>query len=187
MIKDSSTTVVGDVYDRWTVIAPAGRDGTGHLKWLCRCVCGTEKAIAGTYLRCGVSRSCGCLQRERAPGAPSTHEMSTTAEYRAWQAMKQRCLNANNPSFRDYGARGISICEAWLESFEAFIDDVGRRPSRKHSLHRIDNDGNYEPGNVEWATRKEQAANRRRPQRKTNKAPKETQFLWRGKWRSWNP
>ena len=82
-----------------------------------------------------------------------------TPEYAAWAAMKQRCTNRNAPPFIHYGARGISVCERWMNSFEAFLADVGRRPSPKHSIDRIDNDGDYEPGNVRWATRKEQRAN----------------------------
>ncbi len=84
-----------------------------------------------------------------------------TREYRAWASMKQRCHNPRTPAYPNYGGRGIEVCQSWRDSFEAFLADVGLRPSPKHSLDRIDNDGNYEPGNVRWANWDQQAANRR--------------------------
>lgn len=87
--------------------------------------------------------------------------MTHTAEYDAWVDMKRRCLNYKAPNFKNYGGRGIRVCDAWVDSFEAFIEHIGPRPSLKHSIDRIDNDGHYEPGNVRWATMSAQLFNRR--------------------------
>jgi hypothetical protein len=102
----------------------------------------------------------------RHPPSQRTHGYSfvggkATAEYNAWSSMKKRCLNVRASNFKDYGGRGITIHPAWLASFEAFLADVGKRPSPRHSLDRIDNNGNYEPGNVRWATTQQQQRNRR--------------------------
>jgi hypothetical protein len=89
-----------------------------------------------------------------------THDMCETHEYRAWSAMISRCTNTSNPSYKRYGGRGITVCEEWRLSFESFYKCMGDRPSNKHSLDRINNDGNYEPGNCRWATRTVQQRNR---------------------------
>lgn len=91
------------------------------------------------------------------------HGLKHTPEYEAWCHMKRRCYNKNTPQYRDYGGRGITVCDKWLHSFTAFLSDVGKKPTPSHSINRIDNDGNYEPGNVNWATPSEQASNKRKP------------------------
>jgi hypothetical protein len=95
-----------------------------------------------------------------------THRATGSKEYRAWLAMRERCSCPRYQGYDRYGGRGISVCERWQDSFEAFLEDVGLAPSRQHSLGRINNDGNYEPGNVAWQTAKEQARNRAKPRRK---------------------
>jgi hypothetical protein len=160
----------GDVFTRLTVIAPAPpyRQPSGWLKkmWLCRCACDTELAVLDYSLVSGNTKSCGCLQRELTAERSLKHRHTTDRkvppEYRAWAEMKKRCYNPKAGNFAGYGGRGITVCDEWRDSFEAFYRDMGPRPSPKHSLHRKDNDGPYAPWNCVWATRHVQAANTRR-------------------------
>ena len=131
---------------------------TSRYFWLCRCKCGVEKDVDGRCLRGGETVSCGCHKRE----ANTTHGMTNHPLYSVWCGIKRRCCNPNDAHFKDYGARGITMCSRWMNSFADFYADMGDRPTSKHTIERIKNHKGYEPGNCKWATRAEQNENTRR-------------------------
>lgn len=160
---------VGSVFGRLTVtgVGVTRRTKTGGSDFTseCDCLCGKKnKVVSNKMLRAGV-KSCGCLRDETTAERNRlnvAHGKSRTAEYESWHAMKGRCGNVNNRKYKDYGGRGIEVCQRWRDSFEAFLSDMGLRPTTEHSLDRFpDKDGNYEPGNCRWATIEEQNRNRR--------------------------
>jgi len=151
-------------FGRLTVLKQGETVGM-HIYWYCECDCGNHKSVASRHLRSGRTMSCGCLQEE----AIRTHGMTDTPEYSVWSGMHQRCTNHNNLQYKDYGGRGISVCKEW-DSFLTFFKDMSYRPSINHTLERINNDLGYYADNCKWATRLEQAQNRR--VRKTAKLTK---------------
>lgn len=157
--------MIGRIFDRLTVVARVENGPKGHLQYLCHCCCGAQVTKRKSHLLRGESRSCGCLQREKLAEASKTHGQSVggrTSEYIAWCNIKERCNNQNASSYYLYGGRGIRVCDEWLNNFQAFLDYMGPKPTLQHSIDRYpDNDGNYEPGNVRWATASEQARHKR--------------------------
>lgn len=156
------TDLTGQTFSHLTVVGRAenkrAKNGASHVQWLCRCDCGQEILALGAMLRRGDKKSCGCVAHPRIK-----HGGFGTREYSSWQHMIARCTNQNNKKWHLYGGRGVLICEQWLESFPQFLKDVGPCPSSRHTLDRYPNqNGNYEPGNVRWATPQEQAKNTRR-------------------------
>lgn len=134
-----------------------------HGVALVRCDCGKEKSVFLHNLRADEAgtTSCGCRRIERSRAASVTHGLTDSPEYVAWCKVKERCMTPGCKSYDRYGGRGIKMCDRWLHSFEMFLADMGKRPSSKHSVERVDNDGNYEPSNCIWGTPHQQARNRR--------------------------
>lgn len=137
---------------------------SGKRYWECKCDCGTIKSIMPQSLRNGDTVSCGCLRKEKA----RVHGMAKTSEYSAWSEAKARCYNPKNKCFQHYGERGIRVCSEWLHSFETFLKDMGPRPSRTHSLDRIDVNGNYCKENCRWADPETQQRNKRTSKNNTS-------------------
>jgi hypothetical protein len=154
--------LTGRVYGRLTVISCAGQQDRARIKWKCRCSCGSEVSISGTELRCGDTKSCGCLRVETTIKRLTKHGAASskakTATYATWQRMIQRCSNPNAGNWKHYGGRGIEVCERW-QDFGNFVADMGEKLPGK-SIERVDNDAGYSPENCIWADRKTQSRNK---------------------------
>ena len=181
----------GDKFNRLTAIKFDHKDKGYNQFWIFRCDCGNEKIIKVSHFKSGDTKSCGCLQRESAKVAAlkvqslaakaaaivnRKHGMYREGVYFSWDAMKQRCLNPNNSRYKDYGGRGITICEEWLK-FENFYKDIGDKP-KGLTLDRIDNNGNYCKENCKWSNSKEQHNNTRKNHLLTYKNKTQTIAQW---------
>lgn len=154
---------------------------TGELaRFKCKCDCGNEVIVnASNLLRKNKgTRSCGCLVSETSSKNQTTHGKSKSSEWLAWRNMKTRCCDVNHKAYLRYGGRGIKVCERWLDSFENFFEDMGEKPSPRHTLERKNNSEGYEPGNCVWATRKAQSRNTRRCRMITCNGVTKTLMQW---------
>lgn len=148
---------VGQKFGRLVILKYSHRNKHSHPYYICKCDCGNIKTINIYSLKSGLTKSCGCYNKEQ----NTKHGMSRSPEHKAWYDLNDRCYNQKNKKYKDYGGRGIRVCERWKNSFVAFQKDMGPRPSKQHSVERIDNDKGYEPDNCKWATRHTQTRNRR--------------------------
>lgn len=152
--------LTGQKFGRLTVVEAGDSTPGGTVRWNCACSCGKTALVRGSSLRSGHTRSCGCLLLEIAAQVNRRHGMHLSPEFTAWKGMWHRCTRPAYHLYASYGGRGIKVCEEW-RSFEAFYADMGAKPTAKHSIDRINPDGNYERGNCRWATATEQQRNKR--------------------------
>lgn len=154
-------------FGNWTFIKDLGTRLSGkryRRYYLVKCSCGYEKEIAAQSLKNGLSKGCQTCHCRKVQKHVK-HNLCNTIEYRAWGNLISRCYNQNHQAYKNYGGRGIKVCASWRDKtngFSNFLADMGKRPSAKHSIDRINNDGNYEPGNCRWATAKQQRNNQRK-------------------------
>lgn len=165
MVKKNET-LIGKSFGRLMVIGLSGVDKHQKRLWVCKCVCGTEDLkITTGDLMMSKRVSCGCKKSDDTSLRNFVHGDYGSTEYHSYCSMKDRCGNANNKQYADYGGRGISVCDRWMDSksgFINFINDMGRKPTPNHTLDRYpNNNGNYEPTNCRWATTQQQNNNKR--------------------------
>lgn len=146
--------LVGRRFGRWTVLQKVISKGR-QSRWMCRCDCGTVKILTGGNLVAGRTNSCGCLQREQVRERSTQHGLSRTPEYRSWYILIDRCYHERCNVYHLYGGKGINVCERWRgkDGLLNFITDMGKKPSRRDHIVRIDKSGDYEPNNCMWSSR----------------------------------
>lgn len=177
-MSDKIVDITGEKFGRWTALFLSSKDEYSSARWMCICECGTKREVYGSNLRNGKSKSCGCLAREKQSRMKNKHGLYGTKFYSKWASMISRCTNPNNRSFKDYGGRGISVCDDWME-FTNFKDDlylsylehVEEFGESNTTLDRIDVNCGYELSNVRWATLSEQARNKRIPKNNSTGYP----------------
>lgn len=151
----------GDLYGRLTVLSFHGRDGRSSALWNCRCSCGSEVVVVQKSLGSGKTNSCGCYQRDRAKEYNTTHGMEGSRLYSIYWNMRNRCDSPKNKKYHRYGGRGISYHSSF-STFEGFLEGIPEGYAVNLELDRIDNDGDYEPGNLRWVTHRDQLNNMER-------------------------
>lgn len=163
MVKD----LTGLKFGKLTVIKKVGRDKKYNTLWLCKCECGNEKIVARDKLVVGNTKSCGCAKSKFFTNLNKKHGLSHSRLWRVWCNIKKRCYYKNHKAYKEYGERGITVCEEWLNDFQAFHDWAmangynENAPKGQCTIDRINNNGNYEPNNCKWVSMKEQARNKR--------------------------
>ena len=157
----SFVDLTGKKFGRVTVIKRVGTEKHGGIIWNCSCSCGNSFNVVGDSLKRGLTKSCGCYRKENTSKMSKKHGLKKHPLYNLWVGIRARCNNQKHKSYKNYGGRGIKICERW-NNFESFISDMGDRPSPEHSIDRINNNGDYCPENCKWSTQKEQGRNMRK-------------------------
>jgi|APGre2960657404_1045060.scaffolds.fasta_scaffold18917_2 hypothetical protein len=157
-IKD----LTGFQFNYYTVMSLDNDNIKRDIRWIVKCRCGTVKSIRGADLKNGHSKSCGCYKIEKVISDNTVHNLTHNPFYRSWHSVKQRCTNSKNKLWHRYGGRGIKLFDAWVDDPKAFIEYVSNLDNARKdgmSIDRIDNDGNYEPGNIKWSNKQEQGRN----------------------------
>ena len=160
----NASDLTGQRFGKLVAEKPDGRDAQGRIFWICACDCGKSKRVRASHLRSGAVTSCGCDRYKKVAEKVTSHGHASGGKvspiYTSWAQMHARCSNQNHNRFHRYGGRGIRVCDQWA-TFEGFLADMGEKPGSQYSIDRINNDGNYEPGNCRFATYKQQAQNQR--------------------------